>query len=269
MKSWQKKYPPYEGSQPYLYFAFADTDAKKVWPVMKVLLQRGCRVWYCTGRAGSPGELLRRQERATGAVWTVLYLTDALAADKESKSRIMVNQKEQKPIVCLNPDSTNRYLAMDLRESTPGISLHLHKSEEELDAALIHSEGYTQEILDQPVQISSSLLKKLARAFLLLAVILVGCSLLYLRQSPAHEDTVFFADPVIREAVRTAAGGGVLSEDRLQNIQILRLTELPESWEDLSLLPDLMQIEISQEAAAQAEDLPVDAFRIVLYGGGS
>ena len=29
MKSWQKRYPPYEGAEPYLYFAFADADAAR------------------------------------------------------------------------------------------------------------------------------------------------------------------------------------------------------------------------------------------------
>ena len=53
MKNWQKQYPPYEGGEGYLYFAFADGDAGKVWPVMRTLLQRGVRVWYCGGPAGS------------------------------------------------------------------------------------------------------------------------------------------------------------------------------------------------------------------------
>ena len=92
MKNWQKKYPPYEGGEGYLYFAFADGDVGKVWPVMRTLLQRGVRVWYCTGPAGSAEELLHRQERARGAALTLLYLTDAAVADKDTKSRILVNE---------------------------------------------------------------------------------------------------------------------------------------------------------------------------------
>lgn len=268
MKNWQNKYPPYEGTEPYLYLAFGDGDGKKVWPVMKVLLQRGCRVWYCTGRAGNSGELLRRQERAAGAAWTVLYLTDALTSDKESKSRIMVNQASQKTILCLNPDSKNRYLAMDLRESTPGIPLYRYKTDAELDDALIHAEGYTQEIIGPPVSIQDSRLGKLTRVFFLLAVVLAGFCLYYLSHAPAPEDTVSFSDPVIREAARTAAGGGVLNEESLESIQTLHLTELPDSWDDLRLLPGLVTIEITQEAAAEAGQLPVDTYRIVLYGGG-
>lgn len=269
MKNWQGNYPPYEGSEPYLYLAFAGEDARKVWPVMKVLLTRGCRVWYCIGSAGNSQELLHRQERAAGAAWTLLYLTDALTADKESKSRIMVNQKDQKTITCLDTDGTNRYLAMDLRETTPSIPLYRCKKDAQLDEALIRAEGYTQNIIGKPIKIKNNWLGKLTGTFLLLTVLLIGCSFLYSQLAPVHEDTVAFSDPVIREAVRTAAGGGALNEERLQNIQSLRLTEIPENWSDLRLLPDLQQIEISQNAIVQAEKLPVDAYRIVLYGGAS
>lgn len=269
MKSWQKKYPPYEGTEPYLYFAFADADAKKVWPVMKVLLQRGCRVWYCIGHAGSSGELLHRQERASGAAWTLLYLTDALAADQESKSRIMVNQKEKKTITCLDSDGVSRYLAMDIRESTPSIPLYRFGNHRELEGALIRAEGYTQAIVGKPVTVKGPWLGKLTRMFVLLAVLLTACCVLYFRQMPDWEDTVSFSDPAIQEAARAAVGGGALTEDVLQNIRILRLTEAPEDWSDLAMLPGLQQIEISQETAARAEGLPVDTYRIVLYGGGS
>lgn len=269
MKSWQKNHPPYEGTEPYLYFAFADADARKVWPVMKVMLKRGCRVWYCTGPAGSSQELLRRQQRASDAAWTVLYLTDALASEKESKSRIMVNQKDQKVITCLNPDGTNRYLAMDIREGTPSIPLHHCKKEAQLEEALIQAKGYTQDIVGKPLKLKNPWLGKLTGIFILLTAVLVSCCVFYFMKTPVYEDTVPFSDAVIREAARAAAGGGALSPERVENVQIIWLPELPESWDDLSLLPDLQQIGISQEAAALAEELPVDTYRIVLDGGVS
>ena len=269
MKGWQKNHPPYEGSEPYLYSAFADADTQKVWPVMKLLLKRGCRVWYCAGPAGSSQELLRRQERAAGAVWTLLYLTDALAADKESKSRIMTIQKDQKAITCLNTDHTNRYLAMDIRESTPSIPLYSCRQEADLEEALIRSEGYTQNIVGKPIKLRSGWLGRLTGLLLLLTLLLVGCCAFYFLQGPVYKDTVIFSDPVIREAARAAMGGGALEPDRLQNVLSIRLKELPASWDDLCLLPDLQQIEISQEDAIQAERLPADSYRIVLYGGVS
>lgn len=269
MNNWQRKYPPYEGTEPYLYFAFADGDARKAWHIMKILLKRGCRVWYCTGPAGNSQELLHRQARAAGAVWTLLYLTDALTADKDSKSRIMVNQKDQKPILCLDTDGKNRYLAMDIRESTPSIPLYQCKNDGELDDALIRAEGFNQDMIGKPVKIKTGWLGKLTGTFFLLALLLLGGCILYFQKEPVYEDSVAFSDPVIMEAARAAAGGGSLSEDSLKAIQTIRLTNLPGSWEDLTLLPDLQQIELPQEAVMQAEELPLGSYRIVLYGGAS
>ena len=78
MNNWWKKYPPYEGGEPYLYLAFSEADAGKVWEVMRLLLERGCRVWYCMGPASSPDEVLRRQNRYKGAALTLVILIAVL-----------------------------------------------------------------------------------------------------------------------------------------------------------------------------------------------
>ena len=269
MNKWQKKYPPYEGPEPYLYFAFADRDSRKAWDIMKILLKRGCRVWYCAGPAGNSQELLRRQSRASGAELTLLYLTDGLEADKDSKSRIMVNQKNHKPILCLDTDGKNRYLAMDIHESTPGIPLYRLKKDAEVEDALIRADGFTQIVIGKPAKVKNNWLGKLTGIFFLLTLLLIGASFLYFQRGPVYDDSVSFSDPVIMEAARNAAGGGALSEESLTDIQVLRLTQLPESWDDLTMLPALEQIEIPQKAAIQAENLPVDSYRIVLYGGAA
>lgn len=269
MTSWQKKYPPYEGEEPYLYFAFADGDAQKVWRVMKVLLNRGCRVWYCTGPAGSSRELLRRQERACGAALTLLYLTDALESDKDSKTRIMVNQKDHKAILCLDTDRKNHNLAMDIHESTPSIPLYRLKKDEELETELIRAEGFTQNMLGKPATIRSGWMGKLTGALLLLTVLLTAGCVLYFQKAPTYADTLPFADPVIREAARAAAGGGALTEDSVSQIQTIRLKELPDSWEDLTILTDLQSVVLPQEAVMTGAELPEGSFRIVLSGGAS
>lgn len=269
MISWQKKYPPYEGEEPYLYFAFAEGDARKVFRIMKVLLSRGCRIWYCTGPAGSSQELLRRQARASGAELTLLYLTDALEADKDSKTRIMVNQKEQKALLCLDTDGKNHNLAMDIHDSTPSIALHRIKNDAELEDALIRSPGFTQNMLDKPVAVRSNWLGRLTGILLLLTVLLIGGGLLYFQKGQTYDDSVVFADPIIREAVRAATGGGALTEESMAAVQAIRLKELPESWEDLSLLKDLLSIELPQNAVMTAQDLPEGNYRIVLYGGAA
>lgn len=269
MTSWQKKYPPYEGEEPYLYFAFADGDAQKVWRVMKVLLNRGCRVWYCTGPAGNSRELLRRQERASGAALTLLYLTDALESDKDSKTRIMVNQKDQKAILCLDTDRKNHNLAMDIHESTPSIPLYRLKKDEELEAELIRAEGFTQNMIGKPVTIRSSWMGKLTGILLLLTVLLVAGCVLYFQKAPTYADTLHFADPVIREAARAAAGGGALTEDSVPQIQTIRLKELPDSWEDLTMLKNLQSVVLPQEVVLTGAELPEGSFHIVLSGGAS
>ena len=53
MKNWMKMVPPYEGAEPYVYCAFAEADAAKIWKLLRPLLERGCRVWYCCGAAGA------------------------------------------------------------------------------------------------------------------------------------------------------------------------------------------------------------------------
>ena len=269
MTNWQKKYPPYEGEEPYLYFAFADGDAQKVWRVMKVLLNRGCRVWYCTGPAGNARELLRRQERASGAALTLLYLTDALESDKDSKTRIMVNQKDHKAILCLDTDRKNHNLAMDIHESTPSIPLYRLKKDEELETELIRAEGFTQNMLGKPVTIRSGWMGKLTGVLLLLTVLLTAGCVLYFQKAPTYADTLPFADPVIREAARAAAGGGALTEDSVSQIQTIRLKELPDSWEDLTMLTDLQSVVLPQEAVMTGAELPEGSFRIVLSGGAS
>ena len=269
MANWQKTYPPYEGDEPYLYFAFADRDTRKVFPIMKVLLSRGCRVWYCTGSAGSSRELLRRQARASGAELSILYLTDALEADKDSKTRIMVNQKDGKAMLCLDTDGKNHNLAMDIHDSTPSIPLHRLKTHEEMEAALIRSEGFTRKVMDKPVVFRSRWMGRLTAVFFLLTALLVAGSLLYSEKAQSRQDTVHFADPVIREAARKAAGGGALTEEALSHIQTIRLKELPDSWEDLALLEALESVELPQQAVMEAQTLPENGCRIVLYGGAS
>lgn len=269
MTNWQKKFLPYEGDEPYLYFVFAQADTRKVWRIMKVLLSRGCRVWYCTGPAGNAQELLRRQTRASGAALTLLYLTDALEADKDSKTRIMVNQKDHKAILCLNADGKSHNLAMDIHESTPSIPLHQLKSDEELENALIRAEGFTQNMIGKPVKIRSNWMGRLTGLFFLMTVLLIGGSLLYLQKAQTYNDSVHFADPVIREAARAAAGGGALTEANLEQIQTIHLKELPESWEDLALLKALQSIQLPQNAVMEGRNLPGSDYRIVLYGGAS
>lgn len=271
MNQWMKQIPPYEGDQPYLYFAFAKEDSKRVWKLLRPLLARGCRVWYCVGAAGSAEELLHRQERCEKAALTVVYLTDALCADQDTKSAVLVNQKFNRPILCLDPDEKDRRLAMNLRETIPHIPLYQLPGEE-WESALLHAEGFSQDMLGEPIHVpdDSSIVKTLSLLFCSLALLLAVFSFAGYRFlgwfSSASRDEVEIRDPVIQTAVRQAAGGAI-TEESISEITFLRFRELPESWEELEKLPALVRIELPQQALLDGGDLPKGDYVIELSGG--
>ena len=151
MKDWRKQAPPYEGEEPYLYLAFADADAGKLGELVRLLKKRGLRLWYSTGPAGSAEELLRRQQRALGAEMTVVYLTDAMTQDQDGKASVLVNQKNGRKILCLDRDETDRALTMGLHESVPHLAAWKYSKTEDLEEALVRSDGFTQEMFGEPV----------------------------------------------------------------------------------------------------------------------
>ena len=272
MKNWMKQYPPYEGNEPYLYFAFAQADSARVWKILRPLLARGCRIWYSSGPAGSAEELLHRQARSGGAELTLIYLSDAACADKDAKSNILVNQKSDRKLLCLDPDGQDRRLNMGLREDIPHLPLYRLSDDDALENAIIHAEGFSQEMLGEPVQIrAGDLFGKLTRLFSLLAVLLVLVSFLGFRYlgwfQPEPQDELTFTDPVIRAALRQAADGGPITGELVEGLQILQLDGLPESWDELSRLPALERIRLPQQALLGEAPLPDGDYTIELSGG--
>ena len=271
MKNWYRKYPPYEGDEPYLYFAFAEGDIHRVSKIMRTLLERGCRIWYCIGRAGNSQELLRRQKRAGKAALTVLYLSDAACADSDTKNNVLVNQESGRSLICLDPDGTDRRLRMGLHESVPHVSLYDLRSDADIESAIIHAEGFSQEIIGEQVKIGGGVAVRLSVLFCLLALILAVVSFFgyyFFSRTPSETtDEVHLIDPVITAAVRDAAAGGVITEDVLSQITFLRLDRAPESWNDLSLLPSLERIELPQQALVEGAALPEGNYIIELRGG--
>lgn len=270
-KKWYRRNPPYEGEEPYLYFAFAETDSARVWKILRPLLKRGCRVWYCLGAAGSAETLRRRQERAAGAALTLLYGTDALCADKDSKSYVLVNQKAGRPILCLDPDAMDRRLSMGLREDVAHLPLYDKANAQEIEIAIIHAEGFSQEIIGPGIQPQDVLSGKLAVLFLVLAIALSAISFAAVRYlglfRPEMHDELSFSDPVILSAMREAAGGRSITLELAENLSVLRLKALPESWDDLQALPALERIALPQEAVMGERELP-EGYVIELRGGG-
>ena len=257
-----RDFPPYEGDSSYLYFAFAEADSKKVREYMRLLYERGCRVWYSCGKADGPEEVLRRQER------------DEACRDQNTKSSVLVNQKFDSPIVCLDPDGKDRLLAMGLRESVPRIPLYRLRSGEALEDAIFHAEGFSQELLGEPVKIrKDSILPKLSLIFCALAVVLSVLFFTGVKESVTEviqiTDEVELSDPVLLSAVRKAAGGGAITQELVENLKSVDLSGMPESWDDLTLLPALEEIRIPQEALLGGAPLPEGEYTIILTGGGS
>lgn len=274
MRDWCKEYPPYEGAEPYLYLAFVEADKGKVWEFLRLLLARGCRVWYARGQAGSPEELLRRQVRYKGAALTLLYLTDRACGDPDTKSAVLVNQKAGRPILCIDPDGKDRRLAMGLREDAPHISVRDCRDSAQLEDALLHADGFSQDLIGDPVQIRGrSFFDRLTLLFGILAAVLLlffVVSALRTGRSPsAAEDEVTFSDSVILTAVRKSAGRSPLTEESVSEITSVTLDSMPQSWEDLALLPSLREIRIPQEALLGEDPLPEGDYAIILTGGGS
>lgn len=267
---WMKQFPPYEGNEPYLFFAFAEQDSAKVWKQMHPLLARGCRIWYSSGPAGSAAEVLRRQERAGGAALTLVYLTDAACADKDTKSYVLVNQKFRRRILCLDPDGTDRRLAMGLRENTPEIPLYKMRNAEEAESAIIHADGFSFDMIGQPVHIKATpVTGRLTVLFCALAVVFGVLGYIGFRLRPVPADEVKISDPALLSAVREAADYYPLTEAALSRITCLRFEKLPESWEELSLLPALERIGIPQQALTGDAALPEGEYVIELIGGGA
>lgn len=273
MRDWRKQAPPYEGEEPYLYLAFADADAGRIGELVRLLKKRGLRIWYSTGPAGSADELLRRQQRALGAELTVVYLTDAMTQDQDGKASILVNQKNGKKILCIDRDASDRALTMGLHESIPHLAAWQYPKTEDLEEALIRSDGFTQEMFGEPVLLKKSgLAGRLTAVLCVFAVLLVlgsvlGLTVFHWFRPAAPQDEVVLTDETIRAAVRTAVGGAVLTEENTAAIEELRLDGLPADWEDLEKLPGLRRIALPQEAVLEADSLPDGNLVVVLTGG--
>ena len=82
-------------------------------------------------------------------------------------------------------------------------------------------------------------------------------------------DEVVISDQVLRSALRKAANGGVITEDLLSQITYLELDGMPESWDDISLLPSLDRISVPQNALLEGGALPDGNYTIELNGSVS
>ena len=71
------------------------------------------------------------------------------------------------------------------------------------------------------------------------------------------------------DLVRSAVGGGAITEEAVAAIETLTLSRLPESLDDLDLLPNLSTLILTEEAAKTAPELPdlYERYTLILTGG--
>ena len=272
MRKTIKTLPSYEGKEPYIYFAFAGGDEKKAVKILRILLNRGCRVWFCTGPSGNSDVMLRRQMRAGQAALTLVYLSDAACLDSDLKNNILVNQSSGKNLLCLDPDTEDRRLKMGLYENVPHIPLYSLRGKDEIESAIVHSDGFSQAMIGEPVKQTGNIIGKLSLLFcglaLILATIFFTIYFTMSKTGPNLRDEVEIQDPVLLSALRAAAGNGTVTDALLNQITFLKLDDMPENWDELSLMPSLERISIPQQALLEGGPLPEGNYTIELSRDG-
>lgn len=260
--------PPYEGEEPYLYLCFSNRDAKRIQPLLKRLSARGCRVWYPTGSAETVALRERRNERMNKASLLVLYQTRFARTDQSVKSAVLVCQAKGIPIISMDTDREESILSMGLD------SRAVHMKARGIDAqetALLHAEGFSQELIGEPGRRSRSGLVKAAMAAWIGVILILGVAFAYFRLRPPKApqmpvEEISFSDAELTAAVREALGGAPVTKETVSAITELRLASIPNEPEELAILPSLVRIEIPQSEAKNAAPL-LDRYTIVLYGG--
>ena len=273
-------YPPYEGGEPYIHLCFSDRDERKVRPLLRQLLLRGCRVWYCVGQTRDRATQTARSGRMLGAGLTVLFLTEAVRADTELKTRLLVCQKAKQPILVLNTDGGDSGLSLGLT-GVDAVALPGDSASEAV-SAIFHSPGFSQLFLGDPLPVFDKLwLRRISVVLVVLTLLLAAGAGVYRYLNPPEapppeeeiapepEDEVLIEDESLRQAVRTAIGGGPITEEALTQVETLYLARLPETAEELSVLPDLTALILSQEAAKGAPELPelYERYTLIVTGG--
>ncbi len=278
MKDPIKAYAPYTGNEPYLHLCFSKASGKKASALLRRLQARGVRVFFDTESGTDRNVRALMNERMLAATLTAVYLDEAFRNDPAAKSRLLACQRSGQKIVCLNTDGGDSGLSIGLHADAAEIRLPRGAQASDAEHALLHADGFSQDLIGVPIRDKRSPIKRLAAALIAAAILLSACGVLFwllrrvIPSPPAETDTVVFSDETVRETVRSALGGGPLTEERLREITALRFSgdELPGTLSDLSLLPNLETVVLSQTAAKNASRYPELAdYTVELFGGDS
>lgn len=247
MNSLYKKYPPYEGDEPYIYYCFTKNAAEDASGLLEKLWERGCRVWYYVGMTTDLKEEKRRHERLTEAGLTVVYKTRDLKDDK-AVSDMMYTQSLDIPVIAIDAEDVQN-LSLDLRENTPNVPAE-GKSAEEIEQALIGTEGFSYEFIgERPKPDISKALKVIAAVMIALAI--TGAALFGLSAAGIIQLGTPAVDP--------------------ETVTELRLDTVPGDLSGLEQYPILEKIILSPEAVEAADEasleLLIDAYTVIIEGG--
>jgi hypothetical protein len=149
MSKFSRKCPPYEGADPYLYFCFAEKDSEAVFPLLEHLMQRGVRIWYQTDVTADLARLNHQQERMNNASLLVIYLTENARHDERVKNSLLYYQ-HGKPVIGIDTDDGDNELAFGLTAAARHIDGRVGRNREDLEAELIRTDGFSQELIGDP-----------------------------------------------------------------------------------------------------------------------
>ena len=175
MSKIERRCPPYEGGDPYLYLCFAEQDSEAVFPLLEHLYRRGIRIWYNVESTADMGELNRQQERMNGASLVVLYLTDNVREAGNKKNTLLYYQQQGKPVISIDTDDGDNELSVGLTEAAKHIDAQTVRNAEELEAELIRTEGFSQELIGDPPAAKNHF-GRAAAVILAIALLVAGVS---------------------------------------------------------------------------------------------
>ena len=175
MSKFERRCPPYEGGDPYLYLCFDERDSEAVFPLLEHLYRRGIRIWYNIESTADMKELDRQQKRMNGASLVVLYLTDNVREAGNKKNTLLYYQQQGKPVISIDTDSGDNELSVGLTEAAKHIDAQAIRSAEEMEATLIRTEGFSQELIGDPPAVKNNI-GRAAAIILAIALLVAGVS---------------------------------------------------------------------------------------------
>lgn len=257
MADFTKRYPPYEGDEPYLYYAFCQADSDRAGVLLGQLFVRGCRIWYGSGKSRS-----QRLERIKNASLAVIFMSAKAMADAdEVKSAALFCQSRGTPVIVIDAVENNE-LSTGFSAETKHVPALNNPAQ--LEAALIRTEGFSQKLIGQRQKAGKAPVWKAVLAAVLAAGV-VGLGSAYAMGAFAPKDEVTIADSVIREAVRRSVGSPI-TRAAVEQLTQLHLDGMPEMLESLEELPRLERLEIPDSCVQEMAPL-IDRYTIVVYGG--